>query len=60
MYPPVAERVGVHAGSSVKRSTHAAADIPISRTGTRPGNGHSGSETTKLVVNRSVLYQRVP
>ena len=23
-------------------------------------NGHSGSETTKLAVNRSVLHQRVP
>jgi hypothetical protein len=33
--PP--ERVCVHARSSVKRSTHAAADIPIPRTGTQPG-----------------------
>ena len=34
---PVAERLCVHARSGVKRSTHAATDIPIPGTGTRPG-----------------------
>jgi hypothetical protein len=33
---PVAERLCVHARSGVKHSTHAAADIPIPCTGTRP------------------------
>src|SRR5260370_6674370 len=61
----VAERVGVHAGSGVKRSTHATADIPMPRTGTRPGGGDPYPPPPAVLNGRraafaSAPYQREP